>query len=175
MIEAVKRLRSQREQSLKLLSPDLHHYLQERLVAASWYPEEDLLALLQVNLKLSDLPMEIECDRMGVLTAREHFKQWYGKRLNTLDARTGLRRLSSLWPALHDTGRSEVVIESPTSGLIITKDFGHPSRELCLIIESYTREFLHLAGFGDVTSEEIACVIKGDEYCAWRYHWTKEI
>jgi hypothetical protein len=171
----VKNLRYHRKRAAEVLSPRLHHYLRERIVVASWYPEEDFVGLLQANLKLTGLPFEEGCDRLGVIAAQEHFAAWYGKHINEPNSRTLMLRVPSLWSAQHDTGRHDFYVESPTTGRIELKNFKYTSRELCLIIMSYTREFIRLMGLGDVKAEESTCVLKGDEYCSWRFEWTKEL
>jgi len=162
LIGAIKRLRREKERARDLLPAEFHHYLQERIVPASWYPEEEFLVLLKANIKLIGLPFEKACARLGEATAQEHYKIWYGKQLNPMDSRTLLFRLPSIWSSQHDTGQYEFVLESATSGRIEIKDFKYPSRELCLIVMAYTREFLQLSGFGKVTVSETACVIKQD-------------
>ncbi len=175
ILGAIKRLRMHKKRALELLPPEFHHYLHERIVAASWYPEELFAPLLRANLELSGLPFEKGCDRLGVLAAQEHYKVWYGKQLNMPDSRTLMLRMPSLWSAQHDTGQYNLFIESPTTGRFELKNFDFPSRELCLIILAYTREFLRLMGLGDVSASEASCVLKGDEYCSWRLEWTREL
>lgn len=66
----VKRLRLHKKRALELLPPEYRHYLKERIVAASWYPEEVFAPLLRANLELSGLSFEKGCDRLGVMAAQ---------------------------------------------------------------------------------------------------------
>lgn len=174
LIGAVKRLRREKDRARDLLPAEFHHYLQERIMPASWYPEEVFLEILKANIKLMGLPVEKACTRLGKIAAQEHHKMWYGKRLSPMDSRTLLFRLPSIWSSQHDTGRYEFIVESATSGRIEIRNFKYPSQELCLINTAYALEFLQLSGFGKVTVSETACTIRQDEMCAWNVSWTKE-
>ena len=48
----VRFLRRHREQAKKLLAPDLHAYLDERIHESRWYPEEHLLSLVDAMVTL---------------------------------------------------------------------------------------------------------------------------
>ncbi len=171
----VKRLRMNKKRALDLLPPEFHHLLRERIVAASWYPEELFAPLLRANLELLGLPLEKGCDRLGVISAQEHHQIWYGKQLKVIDSRTLLLRMPSLWAAQHDTGQYDLVLEGPTTARVELRNFEQPTRELCLIILAYTREFLRLSELGNVTARECSCVLKGDEFCSWCFEWSKEL
>ena len=55
-LTAVKLLRSRKDDARRVLPPELHHYLEDRIVVASWYPERDVFGLMKACAKL--FPME---------------------------------------------------------------------------------------------------------------------
>src|SRR4051794_14322096 len=76
MLTAVKALRSNRKRAAEILPPPLHRYLEERVLVSSWYPEEDLLALLRaLGSMLPPAPDPFAF--MGRHTAREHLSGIY--------------------------------------------------------------------------------------------------
>ena len=99
VLSAVKLLRSQTEAARRLLPVSLHHYLSERIVVASWYPEEHLYELIVAGAAL--LPNQNQVfEMMGATTCREHVEGLYADHLK----RDPQMRARILWRAQHDTG-----------------------------------------------------------------------
>src|SRR5262245_21966174 len=73
VLSAVKVLRMQKDDAKKALEPALHHYLQERIVVAAWYPEDDFLALVVACSTIYPAERETIFEKMGSATARYHF------------------------------------------------------------------------------------------------------
>lgn len=166
LIGAVRFLRSHRERAVDALPGDLHHYLDERISESRWYPEEDLLALLEAVVALIPGPRDEVLAMLGATTAREHFGGIYshlsGGRGDGLS-----RRAVALWSSQHDSGKFGVETPSDDETIMTVRDFGLPSETMCGILGGYLAETLRFDGVADVSIEKRSCVLRGDEVCTW--------
>lgn len=170
LIGAVKFLRRNREAARAALAPALHHYLEERVLPTSWYPEEDLVALLRAMAPLlGDAPGNAY-ELMGRATLREHLDGVY-ERLLKGDRLTLARRVSTLWQMQHDSGRLTLTGTGPETARYELEGYGHPSREMCATIQGYLHEALVAAGFGSVEIRKSRCTLDGDPRCEWECAW----
>ena len=169
----VKFLRSQREAARERLSPDLHHYLEEQIQPALWYPEEDLLALLRVMLELLPLSRQEALAQIGRTIAREHLEGVY-EHLR-VDDPAGLanlaRRSYVLWASMHDTGKLAARLEGEAGASFELRDYGLPSPEMCTIMSAYFSETLRMAGAVDVDVRKLECRLDGAPTCRWEASW----
>ena len=175
LLTLVKFLRSQGKTVRERLSPDLHHYLEERIQPALWYPEEDLLALIRAMLELIPLSRGEALAEMGRTVAREHLEGVY-EHLR-VDERSGLatltRRSYALWASMHDTGRMVARLEGESRASFELCDYGLPSPEMCAILSAYFSETLRMAGVVDPEVREIECRGDGALTCRWEASWRK--
>lgn len=170
LIGLVKFLRAQRERALAVLPVPLHHYLEERIHASSWYPEEDLLALVRGMLALLPGSRPKNLEMMGAAIARDHMEGVY-EHLRSESASALPRRTAALWGSQHDTGAPSVTIEEPGRARYEIQGYGHPSAEMCAIVQSYFVEALRCAGWADVKAAKLECVHEGGKTCAWVVTW----
>jgi hypothetical protein len=175
LLTLVKFLRSQREAARERLSPGLHHYLEEQIQPALWYPEEDLLALMRAMLELLPLSREEALAQMGRTIAREHLEGVYGHlRVEELSRLSTLARMSyALWASMHDTGKLAARLEGETGAIFELRDYGLPSPEMCTIMSAYFSETLRVAGVVDVDVRELECRLDGAPVCRWEASWQK--
>jgi hypothetical protein len=173
LLTLVKFLRSQRQAARERLSPDLHHYLAEKIQPALWYPEEHLLALIRVMLELLPLSREEALTQMGRTVAREHLEGIY-EHLR-LDGEWGLatlaRRSYALWTSMHDTGSLDARLEAEDSAIFELRDYALPSPEMCTILSAYLSETLRVAGIVDPEVHEVECRSDGAPACRWEARW----
>ncbi len=173
LLTLVKFLRSQREAARKRLSPDLHHYLEEQVQPALWYPEEDLLALIQVMLELLPLSREKSLTQMGCTIAHEHLEGVY-EHLRVED-QSGLatlaRRSYALWASMHDTGKLVARLEAEARASFELRDYELPSPEMCTIMSAYFSETLRMAGAVDPEVRKLECRVDGAPTCRWEAIW----
>ena len=179
----VKFLRSQREAARARLSPDLHHYLEEQIQPALWYPEPDLLALIRVMLELLPASREEALAQMGRASAREHLEGVYGHlRVGGPDGSGGLgesdlmalaRRSYALWATMHDTGRLTAQVEAKGRATFEIRDYALPSPEMCTILSAYFCETLRMAGTVDPEVRELECRVDGADTCRWEASWAE--
>jgi len=175
MVGVVKFLRTRREEALEELPEHLHHYLQERVWAASWYPEEDLVTLLRVLAKLfgQSQPGTDIYEVIGTITANQHLTGIYEHMAKQKDVSALPLHLSTLWETQHDTGRLRVVRQGPRKMLLEIADYGHPTKEMCRIITAYARECYQTVGIENPQVTKTTCRMRGDPSCTWNITWTE--
>jgi hypothetical protein len=173
LLTLVKFLRSQREAARERLSPGLHHYLEEQIQPALWYPEEDLLALIRAMLELLPLSREEALAQMGRTVACEHLEGVYGHL--RVEEQSGLatlaRRSYALWASMHDTGRMVARLEAETRASFELRDYGLPSPEMCTILSAYFSETLRMASIVDPDVRKLECQSEGAPTCRWEASW----
>jgi hypothetical protein len=173
MVTLVKFLRSQRERALAALPASMHHYLEERIHASSWYPEADMLALLRAMLGMIPGSRDAVLEQLGVALAREHLDGIYGHL--KLDARddpaTMARRCFALWGSQHDTGTFHFELLAPGEAQLEVRDYALPSAEMCGILTGYLAESLRLGGVAMLRVEKRACRLDGAAVCGWSAEW----
>jgi hypothetical protein len=173
----VKFLRSQRDAARERLSPDLHHYLEEQIQPALWYPESDLLALIRAMLELLPVSRDEALAQMGRISAREHLEGIYGHlRVGTsggLDVVAFARRSYTLWATMHDTGRLTAHVDAKGKATFEIRDYALPSPEMCTILSAYFCETLRMAGAVDPEVHEIECRVDGADSCRWQASWAE--
>jgi hypothetical protein len=170
LLDAVKFLRTRREEALRVLPEHLHGYLQEKISTATWYPEEDLLQLIRAMLELLPGPRQQTLEMMGSATARSHQEGVYAHLLEQGPTRS---TSFALWSSQHDTGRLLVTREGPQANRVDLIDYALPSQEMCAIVGAYVAETMRMAGL-DVTNEKTACRLEGDDFCSWLCSWEKD-
>jgi hypothetical protein len=171
LLSAVKFLRRHREAARAALPPALHHYLEERVLPTSWYPEEDLIALLRVMAPMIGEGGDGAFELMGRLTVREHTEGVYERLLKGGDPLNVARRASALWQSQHDTGRLTLCDPAPGRARFELADYGHPTREMCVVVTGYIREALTGSGFAELAIRKTRCTVNGDRTCVWECTW----
>ena len=168
VVEVVKSLRRNRERALELLSPDLHRYLEERIVVASWYPLDDYLALLRaVGRILAPKGGMAVFEQMGREAARSHMAGTYSRLKNATNRQASFTLLTSMY----DTGELRVLEREPGHAVLEFVGFAQPSRELCDTFTGYQLERMAIQGFEDVKVRHTRCRGEGQPVCLWEVSW----
>jgi hypothetical protein len=171
VLAAVKMLRANRDRALALLSREHHHYLSERILPSTWYPEADQHALLRAVGAL--LPKDPDpFVMMGRIAARDDLASLYKFMVKTGDLPDTLRAASSLWQTFHDTGELKIKIEAPTQAIATVRGYGAPTREMCRTVGGYVSEIVAAAGAKQVAASKLSCVLDGAQECSWRVRWS---
>ena len=170
LIDMVKYLRSRRDEAAALLPSGLRQYLDKKINIASWYPEEDMVALVRVVARLLPASGEEPLLTIGRLNARHHMAGAYRHLFDSPDLSGVPLRARTLWQSMHDTGDFRVTLEEGEARADIS-GYGHPSREMCTMVGSYTEELFIAAGAKQLSSEHIACRLDGDAVCSYRIRW----
>jgi hypothetical protein len=168
LIGLVKLMRRSRARAQGLLPERLHHYLDERISSAAWYPEEDLVDLIRTALRLLPEPAADRLREMGEFAARSHLSGVYAD----LVGRTSLSTAThALWTTQHDSGALTVLRESPGLVRYELTGFAYPTRELCAVNCGYFAESYRLAGTAGVKVEHDVCCAVGGDRCIWTVRW----
>lgn len=167
MIGLVKALRANRERALALLPKNLAHYLDERIVVASWYPLDDYLVLLRTVGKLFSAKDANVYESMGRAAAREHMGGTYSRLKNATSRRASFTLLTSMY----DSGELEVLERKPGRAVLEFARFATPARELCETFTGYQAERMALMGFEDVKVRHTRCRAERAANCLWELTW----
>jgi hypothetical protein len=171
VIQAVKVLRSQRERALAVLAPELHRYLDERILPSTWYPTEDHLALLRALVSLLPGGGVDPWVLLGRGNAQMDLGGLYRRQLKPGDPGRTLEVTQAIWSSAYDSGRVEVAVGGDQSATVKLLDPGFRSRELCRILTGYMMEAVTLAGGRDVQVQHVRCAMTFGIECVWQVQW----
>jgi hypothetical protein len=169
VLSAVKLLRAQKEAGRKAVPPSLLRYLDERVVVAAWYPEEDLYALILACAATFPTQSDSVFDAMGAGTARLHLEGGvYGDLLKKDTA----HRARVIWRAQHDTGDMAVTEETEKSATYELSGFDHATPKYCRVIGGYFAEVHRLTGARKPTHTHPLCRASGGHLCRYVISWS---
>jgi hypothetical protein len=171
VVGAVKLLRANRERALTLLPARLHHYLQERLLVSSWYPEEDQIELLRVIARLMP-PTPNPFVVMGMTTAQADLTGIYRNSLRADDPQRTLLAAGGLWRNYHDTGEMSASDEGSKAAVVRLRGYQAACVEMCRVVEGYLIGCSRVAGASDVRTTKLTCSLDGAPECSWRLAWS---
>jgi hypothetical protein len=167
MVGLVKALRKNKERAREVLPARLAHYLEERIVLASWYPLEDYLELTRAAAKVMPNAGPDVFEKMGRLSAREHMEGTYSRLKKSVSRQAAHTLLS----ALYDSGEMSVVEREPGHAVIDFARFALPAREICENFTGYHAERMTIQGFEDVRVRHVSCRAEGAPSCRWDIKW----
>jgi hypothetical protein len=167
VVELIKMLHVYRKQAMTFLSPKTAHYLDDRIVLASWYPLEDFVEMLRVLTRVAPAGGMPVCEKMGQDTARAHMQGTYSRFNKSADRKAGSALLSSLY----DTGEMQVIERAPGRAVVELARFALPAKEICDSITGYQYQRLALMGFEDLSVKHTRCRALGQPNCFWEMSW----
>lgn len=170
VLHVVKILRTHREIALKLLPPELHHYLTDRILPSSWYSSIDHLGLLRVVAKLMPKGQD-PWITMGRGSARMDLDGAYKQHFRQNDPETTLRVLAAVWRSTHDSGKFVIAFDDKSSATIERFEYPVATDEICRITTGYIIESLRVAQAISPEVEHTECVAFKADRCTWRAHW----
>lgn len=171
LIPLVRFLRSQRGRAAAVLPPELQGYLEENVLASSWYPESHLLGLLRAAAELVGGGREQTLREFGRISARHHLEGIYSHLRLESDPLAFPRRAFALWSSQHDSGQLRMTLEGDGMGHVRVEGYDSPSPEMCQITFGYISEVLSQAGLGEPCIAKKACRNQGDGVCEWSVRW----
>lgn len=171
----VRYLRLHRQESQKLLPPNLRSYLDTRILATRWYREEDYLELMKVLVQIRADPKIRGISRYEE-SAREaamsHFEGPYKALLRSGDPGRTLANLSRLWELRHDTGEITVTTAGDKSARIELRGYALVAPEACDLTQGTFWGMLHHVGAEDIRVSHSRCRSRGDDLCEWQVAWS---
>lgn len=165
LIESIRVLRSQRARALELLPPELHHYLERRILVSSWYPEPDYMHLLRALRRVLG---GVSWERVGAIGARNDLTGIYAKLVRGKSIEDVATMAPALWRNYHDTGRETVTFAKRCARFEIA-DFAVVDADYCKVVLGYNRELLETAGAVVLRARKVSCTASGDASCVWEY------
>lgn len=145
-LHVVKALRVRRNHVEPLLPGRLRHYLEQKILVASWYPAEDLMGLLQTLVHFVPKGTADPWWWMGEQSARTDLGEVYSAMIQKGNAWATLQRLPRLWRLYHDSGKVEVGVAGSTRAQVILSEFSFAEEDFSQLISGYIREMLRAAG-----------------------------
>jgi hypothetical protein len=165
-LTSVKLLRGRKDEARKVLPLELHHYLEERIVVASWYPERDVFGLMMGVAKL--FPLEGgQFEAMGAAAARLHLDGLYAPLLQ----RDPAVRARTLWKTQHDSGELVLTNLTEDSATYELNGWEQLGAEHCRLLGGYFCEVHRLTGAAEPSYEHTACSGRGGALCTWVVRW----
>ena len=165
-LTSVKILRGRKDEARRVLAPELHHYLEDRIVVASWYPERDVYGLMMACAKL--FPLEgAQFEAMGAAAARFHLEGIYASLLH----RDPAVRARTLWKTQHDSGELSLTDLRDDAATYTLEDWEQLGTEHCRLLGGYFCEVHRLTGAAQPTCEHTACSGRGAPNCVWVVRW----
>ena len=168
LIGAVKHLRSQRQEASKILPEELHHYLEERVSPASWYPEADVIALIRALVQLLPGSADEILHGFGVVTAQSLGQGIYAHLVREGASNSGI---FALWASMHDTGELTISSRDDHEVSFDLVGYEHTSPEMCAIVGSYIQETIRMSDRPTATVTKLTCTLHGADACRWRVTW----
>jgi len=170
IIGLVKALRARRSEAESVLPPELRHYLDERVLASTWYAETDHVALRQAVAALNpDIP-DI-WGYFGTVAARASLAGVYKNMVAAGDPARTLRNMRHYWSLYHSDGRLETTVEGEGRARFEIVDYASASPEMCRTLETFYAEVLRHAGAADVSFSKRSCQASGAPRCCWDVRW----
>jgi hypothetical protein len=167
LVETVKFLRRHKDEARAALPPRLRHYLEERVLVGSWYPEADLVPMLRAVAQLAGQSEATFLEAAGRIAARAQAEGIYAHLVNTADLASMPRKAHALWSSQHDSGTFECRIDGPAQVTFTLRGFAVPSREMCSVTGGYVAEILAMIGLREIEVRQTTCCVDGAPVCTW--------
>jgi hypothetical protein len=172
IVHTVRILRRNKDAARQHLPPELHHYLATRVLAASWYPEGDMIPLVRATAKVLGQPEETFYEAAGRFVAHTHAEGVYRHLVRDGESQSLSRRAMVLWTSQHDTGSMEMHLVAEDEVRVTLRGYAAPSREACLINGGYLVAAFEISGYQGLRLEKQSCCVDGAEECAWSLRWS---
>ena len=178
MMGIVRFLRLHRQQAQRLLPPHLQRYLNTRILATGWHPEEDYLELMRVLVQIRARPQErgvSPFEDAARDAAATHFEGPYRSLLRKGDPARTLGNLPALWRLRHDTGEAEVELPAPNQARVLLRGYSLVAPESCDLTQGTLWGMVHHSGGRDIEVKHNRCRARGDDVCEWRINWSRTL
>lgn len=142
----VAALRARRDLAEPLLPERLRHYLDDRLLVASWYPEADFFELLGVLSHFAPKGAHDPWVWMGAESASVDLNGIYSAMVQKNNPWATLQRLPRLWKLYHDTGRVDVGYQGEGKSQVLITEYPFAHEHFCRHQAGYIQRMLELAG-----------------------------
>ena len=170
LVDVVKTLRKLGPPGRAAVPAHLAHYLDERILASSWYPELDTLELMRVFVNLT-LPGKPEAwEYVGRLTAHLQIRETYRHILESREPARIVKHANVIWQSHHDTGEITVETDSETVVYLTLRGYQALCSEWCAIMAGYAAGMLEAAGARNARCRLASCDFRA-KMARWKLFW----
>lgn len=173
LLPVVKSLRACKAEARKVLPLHLHYYLEDRIIVFGWYPEKDFLELIRSLAKVLPMSEREAYELMGRDSARADLSSIYSNLFVPGDVEGCIKKTALRWRLYHDTGRFLVRRNGPGAADRDLVGYEAASPEMCVLLTSWSREMLLMAGAKEPRIVHSRCACQGDPMCRWEMRWTE--
>lgn len=170
LLGVVKALRAQRERAHELAPAHVRQYFDQRVLAASWYPEADFRDLILLLGRVAAPGVKGSVWRMiGKAGAERDFHGVYAGMVRKDDPDGTLRLFPSAWRQFRDKSLLSCEQLGPGSAQLSLRDYPVSCREMAEVNAGYFEAALLIAG----ARLALVKVMAWDESSAhWHVQWT---
>lgn len=168
VLSAVTLLKGAKEAGRNAVPAKLLKYLDERIVVASWYPEDDLYQLILACAATFPTQSDSVFEAMGAGTAHFHLERVYADLMKKDPA----ARARIIWKAQHDTGDMTVAEETPASITYDLLGWEHASPKYCRVVGGYFAEIQRMVGARKPVFTHPICRSSGGDRCRFVVTWS---
>lgn len=172
-LNTVKALRALGEGAEGVVPREVRHYLRDRILPSSWYPEEHHVALMRALIRITPPTGRDPWEHFGELSAGRDMVSIYRALLREGDPEATLARLGTLWSLGHDTGTLRTELLEPGRGQLVLRDYTLIDADFCRLNTSFFTTALRLAGAREPALQHTRCRCRGDDVCAWEARWSR--
>jgi len=166
VVKVVKVLRAMRDPASRILPPALLPYLDQRILASSWYPEQDCLGLLAALVQIGQA-RGITWELFGALAAQTDLTGVYRSVVVKGDVAATLARARVAWRNYHDSGDIHTELTDGASVKMEIVDYPIVSAEMCRLHGAFLSEFVTASGVRITGTQKTACTARRDRSCIW--------
>ncbi len=152
-------------------TPELRANIERGIHKAQWYPFDQFIELITTIDRLfgkGDLELVEELARHG---ADANLTTIYRLFYKVGTTHWILGRAVRLWSAHYDSGYLEVMTRGPKTAVLRIRGFETPHEVHCRSVMGWAGRSIELSGGKHVKSSEVACRLKGNEFCQIESSW----
>lgn len=152
LVGIVKGLRANREAALELLPQQLRPYLNQQILPATWYPEEDFHQLLQALVQAISKMAKDPWAFVGETAANDHFTNVYGGLVRQGDPSATAKRTEAVWRLNHDNGALKCFLNGEGTATLEISDYDYGSEGYARANAAYFRRMIEFSGATEVVA-----------------------
>jgi hypothetical protein len=157
--------------TLGRMAPGLATEIRGVVDPAQWVSFDAYVALsaaIDASYGKGDLAL---CRELGRYSARVNLPTLYRIFYQFGSVRFILGKATAVWSELYDSGRAYTRDVGPKEVAIFIEDFETPHAALCLSVLGWIEATVSVSGAKLVSSEEVACRLRGDKACELRVRY----
>jgi hypothetical protein len=170
LIDVVRGLRKLGETARKVVPAHLAHYLDDRILISSWYPELEVLELMRIYVGLTS-PGSVEAwEFLGRLAAHMQMRDTYRHILESREPVRIVKHANVIWQSHHDTGEVTVELDSEPVAYLTLRGHQALCSEWCSIMAGYCAGMVEAAGARNPRCRLASCDFKV-KMARWKLAW----